>query len=97
LELIELARALVRFRTEIPPGNEDGCARYVYEFLSDLHIEGAELRLDRFESGRANLVARLGPSEPGLLLGGHIDVVPSGDESAWSSPPFDGVVKGGRW
>jgi succinyl-diaminopimelate desuccinylase len=96
LELIELARALVRFRTEIPPGNEEGCARYVHDFLSDLHIEGAELRLDRFEAGRANLVARLGPSEPGLLLGGHLDVVPAGDESAWSDPPFDGVVKGGR-
>jgi len=96
LELIELAAALVRLRTEIPPGNEEGCARYVHDFLSDLHIEGAELRLDRFEAGRANLVARLGPSEPGLLLGGHMDVVPAGDESAWSSPPFDGVVKGGR-
>jgi acetylornithine deacetylase ArgE len=96
LELIELAGALVRINTEIPPGNEEGCARYVHDYLSDLHIEGADLRLDRFEAGRANLVARLGPSEPGLLLGGHMDVVPAGDESAWSTPPFDGVVKGGR-
>jgi acetylornithine deacetylase ArgE len=96
LELIELAGELVRHNTEIPPGNEEGCARYVHDFLSDLHIEGAELRLDRFEAGRANLVAKFGPSEPGLLLGGHLDVVPAGDESAWSTPPFDGVVKGGR-
>ncbi|HVB95900.1 MAG TPA: ArgE/DapE family deacylase [Nitrososphaerales archaeon] len=96
MELIELAGALVRFRTEIPPGNEEGCARYVHDFLSDLHIEGAELRLDKFEAGRANLVARIGPGEPGLLFGGHMDVVPAGDESAWSSPPFDGVVKSGR-
>jgi acetylornithine deacetylase ArgE len=96
LELVELARSLVRFRTEIPPGNEEGCARYIHDFLADLHIEGAELRLDRFEAGRANLVARLGPSQPGLLLGGHIDVVPAGDESAWSYPPFKGVLKGGR-
>jgi acetylornithine deacetylase ArgE len=96
LELVELASSLIRFRTEIPPGNEEGCARYIHDFLSDLHIEGADLRLDMFEPGRANLVARFGPREPGLLLGGHMDVVPAGDESAWSCPPFEGVLKRGR-
>ena len=96
MELVELARSLVRFRTEIPPGNEEGCARYIHDFLADLHVEGAELLLDRFEDRRANVVARFGPHEPGLLLGGHIDVVPAGDESAWSYPPFEGVSKAGR-
>jgi acetylornithine deacetylase ArgE len=96
LELVELARSLVGFRTEIPPGNEEGCARYIHDFLADLHAERADLLLDRFEPGRANLVARFGPDEPGLLLGGHIDVVPAGDEAAWTRPPFEGAVKGGR-
>ena len=96
MELVELAKSLVGFRTEIPPGNEEGCARYIHDLLSDLHLQGAELRLDRFEAGRANLVARFGPREPGLLLGGHLDVVPAGDESAWSRPPFEGVLEGGR-
>jgi acetylornithine deacetylase ArgE len=96
LELVELARSLVRFRTEIPPGNEEGCASYIHDFLADLHIEGAELRLNKFEARRANIVAKFGPDKPGLLLGGHIDVVPAGDESEWSDPPFEGVLKGGR-
>ncbi len=96
MELVELAKALVSYRTEIPPGNEEECARFIHDHLADLHAEGAELRLDKFEHGRANLVARFGPKGSALLLGGHIDVVPAGDESAWSTHPFLGTVKGGR-
>jgi acetylornithine deacetylase ArgE len=96
LELVELAKSLISFNTEIPPGNEEECARFIGDYLQDLHVEGAEVQLDRFEEGRANLVARFGPATPGLLLGGHIDVVPAGGDSAWSSPPFEGEVRGGR-
>jgi acetylornithine deacetylase len=31
-----------------------------------------------------------------LLLNGHIDVVPVGDEAAWTTPPWDPVVRDGR-
>jgi acetylornithine deacetylase ArgE len=96
MELVDLAKALVSFKTEIPPGNEEGCARYIQDHIADLHIEDSELYLDKFEEGRANLVARFGPAEPGLLIGGHIDVVPAGEESAWSSPPFEATLKGGK-
>ncbi len=46
-----------------------------------------------------NLYARLGTEGPHLCFAGHTDVVPVGDESAWSHPPFgaqihDGVLYG---
>ena len=31
-----------------------------------------------------------------LMLNGHIDVVPVGEESAWTTPPFDPAVRDGR-
>lgn len=46
-----------------------------------------------------NLYARLGTSGPNLCFAGHTDVVPVGDEAAWSHPPFgaeihDGILYG---
>lgn len=31
-----------------------------------------------------------------LILNGHVDVVPPGDTSQWSVPPWEGTVRGGR-
>lgn len=46
-----------------------------------------------------NLYARLGTSGPNLCFAGHTDVVPVGDEAAWTHPPFgaeihDGILYG---
>lgn len=46
-----------------------------------------------------NLYARLGTDGPHLMFAGHTDVVPVGDEAAWSHPPFgaeiaDGILYG---
>lgn len=42
-----------------------------------------------------NLYARIGTDAPHLMFAGHTDVVPPGDESAWSVDPFSGDVKDG--
>ncbi|MBL0370426.1 succinyl-diaminopimelate desuccinylase [Rhizobium sp. KVB221] len=46
-----------------------------------------------------NLYARLGNDGPHLMFAGHTDVVPVGDEGAWTHPPFaaeivDGIMYG---
>jgi succinyl-diaminopimelate desuccinylase len=42
-----------------------------------------------------NLYARIGSSAPHITFAGHTDVVPPGDESAWSVGAFSGEVKDG--
>ena len=52
--------------------------------------ESAGMRVERFETspGKVNVVATVGPpSEAGLLLSGHMDVVPV-EGQAWTTDPF---------
>lgn len=43
-----------------------------------------------------NLYARLGTEGPHLMFAGHTDVVPVGDEAAWSHGPFSADIAGGE-
>jgi succinyl-diaminopimelate desuccinylase len=42
-----------------------------------------------------NLYARIGKASPHLMFAGHTDVVPPGNEAAWSHPPFAGAIVDG--
>ncbi len=43
-----------------------------------------------------NLFAVIGNGHPHLCFAGHTDVVPPGDEAAWTYPPFAGEIAGGK-
>jgi succinyl-diaminopimelate desuccinylase len=95
---IALAQALIRCPSVTP---EEGGALSCLE--SVLASAGFEChRLVMREPGTPdvqNLYARLGGGSPHLCFAGHTDVVPVGDASAWSHPPFsadiaDGVLYG---
>ena len=47
-------------------------------------------------SGRPAGRPRASTAGRDLLLNGHIDVVPVGDEAAWTTPPWDPAVRDGR-
>lgn len=42
-----------------------------------------------------NLYARLSGNGPHLMFAGHTDVVPTGDETAWTHPPFSAHIDNG--
>ena len=43
-----------------------------------------------------NLYARLSGNGPHLMFAGHTDVVPAGDEAAWTHPPFAAETVDGK-
>src|ERR1700749_2372407 len=42
-----------------------------------------------------NFYARIGTAAPHLVFAGHTDVVPPGDEAAWTHPPFAAEIADG--
>jgi acetylornithine deacetylase/succinyl-diaminopimelate desuccinylase-like protein len=94
-EAVELLRALVRFDTSNPPGDEAACIAFLAEQLREAGLEPEVLEP---APRRANLVVRLAARGDGdlppLLLNGHVDVVPA-EEGRWRHPPFAGEVHDG--
>ncbi|MBA2557092.1 MAG: M20/M25/M40 family metallo-hydrolase, partial [Chloroflexi bacterium] len=94
---IEHLRALVRFDTTSPPGNEHLAAAYIADVLA---AEGIESTILESAPGRANLVARLKADNPTgrpVMYMGHTDVV-SVERDKWERDPFGAeLVDGFIW
>lgn len=75
----------------------------IIDFLSD-YLEVPGVRLTRNpapDEPKTNLVVELGPAtdpttRDGLMLSGHVDVVPA-EEPEWRTPPFELVAEGDRF
>jgi succinyl-diaminopimelate desuccinylase len=93
-DALSIARDLVRCPSVTPA---DAGALGVLEDL--LKTAGFEVHRVTFgEPGTAdvdNLYARIGSLSPHITFAGHTDVVPPGDESAWTHGAFAGDVKDG--
>jgi acetylornithine deacetylase/succinyl-diaminopimelate desuccinylase-like protein len=98
-EVVDLCRDLIRIDTTntgdtATSAGERAAAEYVAAKLSDVGLEPTVLES---EPGRTSVVARIEGSDPsrgGLLIHGHLDVVPA-DASEWSVHPFSGEVRDG--
>ena len=93
-ETIEFLRALVRDPSINPPGDVRESIRICTVKLA---AEGFETEIIGDLEIMPNLVAtkRFGAG-PTLLFNAHVDIVPTGTESAWSHPPFAADLTNGR-
>jgi succinyl-diaminopimelate desuccinylase len=93
-DALSIAQALIRCPSVTPI---DAGALGVLETLLKQHGFTTH-RVSFSETGTAdvdNLYARIGNSAPHITFAGHTDVVPAGDQSAWSHGAFSGEVKDG--
>ena len=75
-------------------GDEKAMAEYVASKLSEVGIKS---ELIETAPNRVNVVAKIegsDPKRPGLVLHGHLDVVPVNADD-WSVDPFSGLIKDG--
>ncbi|THD07567.1 succinyl-diaminopimelate desuccinylase [Metallibacterium scheffleri] len=89
-DVVELAQELIRRRSVTP--DDAGCQALLAARLARAGFRCTALPFGEVE----NLWATHGGDGPVLVFLGHTDVVPSGPESAWASPPFEPVVRDGR-
>jgi len=92
---IALAEALIRCPSVTP--HEGGALTLLQGVLEPAGFSCH--RMTFIEPGTPdveNLYARIGHNAPNLCFAGHTDVVPPGDEAAWTAPPFAGIVRDGR-
>lgn len=89
----EILKALIQFPSVVGQPNA-AIVGWIAQYLGELGIE-AQL-LSGPEGDRANLFATIGPRDvPGLVLSGHMDVVPA-QEPQWSADPFQLRVEGDK-
>lgn len=94
-DALDLASALIRCKSVTPA--DDGAIAVVEAALSPLGFRCHPLTFSAEGTAPvANLYARLGEQGPNFCFCGHTDVVPAEEANAWSSDPFEPVVRDGR-
>ena len=89
-EVLDLTCELIGRRSVTP--EDAGC-----QALIAARLARAGFAIEHLRHGEVdNLWATHGSGGPTLVFLGHTDVVPSGPESAWRSPPFEPVVRDGH-
>ncbi len=89
LDAVELAKQLVEINSENPPGNEKDISYFIRDYLRD---NGFSPKIVRIQRNRYNLVLKLKGDRDGIMLNGHMDTVPIGDDWSYNQ----GEIKNGR-
>lgn len=92
-ETVAFLRELVRVPSVNPPGDVTAAIA-----VCDRALRGAgfRTRTEEVEPTKPNLLAELGGGGPTLCFNAHVDVVPTGEVSAWRHPPFAADFEDGR-
>lgn len=92
---VTILQDLIRCPSVTP--HEGGAITYLNNLLKDAGFACHRLVFkDNNTPDIDNLFARFGTSGRHLCFAGHTDVVPQGDETLWSHPPFAAEIRDGK-
>lgn len=87
---LELAKDLISRQSVTP--EDAGCQALMCERLAAIGFTIEDLKFGEV----SNFWARRGTEGPVLAFAGHTDVVPTGPEANWQSPPFEPTITDGK-
>jgi len=88
-ETLKLAQQLISRQSVTP--EDAGCQDIIAERLAAIGFKAEKMRFEDVD----NIWIRRGDSEPLYAFAGHTDVVPTGPENQWQSPPFTPTIRDG--
>ncbi len=89
-DVLELTKELINRRSVTP--EDAGCQDFMKALLAESGFENETMVFE----DTTNLWSRRGSDGPVFCFAGHTDVVPSGPEDAWQTPPFVATEKDGN-
>jgi len=92
-EVVAFLRRLIQAPSVNPPGD---VREAIAVCEAPLREAGFSIRLAQLAPEKPNLIAEYGGDGPVLCLNAHVDVVPTGELSAWKHAPFAADVEDGR-
>ena len=89
-DVLELTKELINRRSVTP--EDAGCQDFMKAWLAESGFENETMVFE----DTTNLWSRRGSDGPVFCFAGRTDVVPSGPEDAWQTPPFVATEKDGN-
>lgn len=93
VDTISLLKQLIACPSVTPI--DAGAQELLADVLTDIGFTCHHLPFGEGDAMVPNLFARIGEGAPHICFAGHTDVVPVGDEEAWTSPPFQADIRDG--
>ncbi|MFW5451576.1 MAG: succinyl-diaminopimelate desuccinylase [Methylophagaceae bacterium] len=92
-DTLELTKDLIS-RPSVTP-EDFGCQQLLADRLAAIGFTIEHLRFGQEDNWTDNIWARRGTESPVFAFAGHTDVVPTGPEGNWTSPPFEPIIRDG--
>ncbi|NHJ41027.1 MAG: M20 family metallopeptidase [Asgard group archaeon] len=87
---VDLIKKITKNLVEMDSQNPPGKCNHIVEYLKEIGKElGFQAKIYEIDKDRQNILLTYGNGHRDIVLSGHLDTVPIGDESKWKYPPLE--------